>query len=191
VRAKTSGLRRQGAGRPPLHRLRVGVAFATSGYKELNDMFAHHAEMAAGLAQELELPGGVHDALLAAYESWDGRGWPNGLEGDEIPLASRIVQLAEYAEVAHRLRGVDGARTLARQRGGRQFDPELTTLLSAGAEAILDLDSVDRWEAVIEAEPALTVVVTGERFDEALEAVANYVDLNRPTSSAIRAPWRI
>ncbi len=71
VRAKTSGLRRLGAGRPPLHRLRVGVAFATSGYKELNDMFAHHAEMAAGLAQEaLQLPGGVHDALLAAYESW-------------------------------------------------------------------------------------------------------------------------
>jgi HD-GYP domain-containing protein (c-di-GMP phosphodiesterase class II) len=180
VRAKTSGLRRLGAGRPPLHRLRVGVAFATSGYKELNDMFAHHAEMAAGLAQELELPGGVHDALLAAYESWDGRGWPNGLKGDEIPLAARIVQLAEYAEVAHRLRGVEGARTLARERAGRQFDPALTTILSVGAEAILDLDSVDRWEAVIEAEPALTVVVTGERFDEALEAVANYVDLKSP-----------
>jgi HD-GYP domain-containing protein (c-di-GMP phosphodiesterase class II) len=180
VRAKASGLRRLGAGRPPLHRLRVGVAFATSGYKELNDMFAHHAEMAAGLARELELPDGVHDALLAAYESWDGRGWPKGLEGDEIPLASRIVQLAEYAEVAHRLRGVEGARTLARQRAGRQFDPALATLLSVGAEAILDLDSVDCWEAVIEAEPALTVVVTGERFDEALEAVANYVDLKSP-----------
>src|SRR5882757_3387490 len=47
LRAKTSGLRRLGAGRTPIHRLRVGLAFATSGYKELNDMFAHHAEMAA------------------------------------------------------------------------------------------------------------------------------------------------
>jgi HD-GYP domain-containing protein (c-di-GMP phosphodiesterase class II) len=181
VRAKTSGLRRLGAGRPPLHRLRVSLAFATSGYRELNDMFAHHAELAAGLAEELELPDGVREALLRAYESWDGRGWPNALKGDEIPLASRIVQLAEYAEVAHRLHGIEGAGSLARQRSGKQFDPALAALLCADATAILgDLDSLDGWESVIDAEPALAVVLSGERFDAALEAVANYVDLKSP-----------
>jgi HD-GYP domain-containing protein (c-di-GMP phosphodiesterase class II) len=181
VRAKTTGLRRLGAGRPPLHRLRVGLAFATSGYRELNDMFSHHAAMAAGLAEELELQEGVKLALLSAYESWDGRGWPNGMKGDEIPLAGRIVQLAEYAEVAHRMRGIEGAISLARQRSGKQFDPALAVLLCAEAPVILgELDSVGRWDAVIDAEPALAVVLSGERFDAALEAVANYVDLKSP-----------
>jgi HD-GYP domain-containing protein (c-di-GMP phosphodiesterase class II) len=182
VRAKATGLRRLGAGRTPLHRLRVGLAFATSGYKELNDMFSQHAAMAAGLAEELELPDGVRLALLAAYESWDGRGWPSGLQAEAVPLAARIVQLAEYAEVAHRLRGIDGATSLARDRAGSQFDPALAAVLCADATAILgDLDSVDRWEAVIDAEPALTAGVSGERFDGALEAVANYVDLKSPS----------
>jgi HD-GYP domain-containing protein (c-di-GMP phosphodiesterase class II) len=181
VRGKTSGLRRLGAGRPPLHRLRVGIAFVASGHKELRDIFAHHAEMAAGLADELGLPGDVGIGLLRAYESWDGRGWPNGMKGDEIPLAARIVQLAEYTEVAHRLLGVDAAAALAGERSGKQFDPELASLLCADPAAILgDLDSLERWDAVIEAEPALTVVLSGDRFDAALEAVANYVDLKSP-----------
>ena len=181
VRAKTTGLRRLGAGRPPLHRLRVGLAFATSGYREINDMFSHHAAMAASLADELELQEGVKLALLDAYESWDGRGWPHGAKGEEIPLPARIVQLAEYAEVAHRMRGVDGAISLARQRSGKQFDPALAALLCAEAPQILgELDAVDRWDAVIDAEPALTVVLSGERFDAALGAVANYVDLKSP-----------
>src|SRR4051794_24877583 len=33
MRARTSALRLLGAGRPPLHRLRLGLAFATSGYR--------------------------------------------------------------------------------------------------------------------------------------------------------------
>ena len=181
MRAKTSALRQLGAGRPPLHRLRLGLAFATSGYRELQDMFAHHAEMAAGLADELDLPSGVRAGLLRAYESWDGRGWPNGLKGEEIPLASRIAQLAEYAEVAHRLRGIDDATALARERSGKQFDPALAALLCSDARAILgDLDSVNRWDSVIDSEPALTHVLSGDRFDAALEAVANYVDLKSP-----------
>jgi hypothetical protein len=72
MRAKTSALRLLGAGRPPLHRLRLGLAFATSGYRELKEMFAHHTEMAAGLADELDLPSGVRVGLLRAYESWTG-----------------------------------------------------------------------------------------------------------------------
>jgi HD-GYP domain-containing protein (c-di-GMP phosphodiesterase class II) len=181
VRAVSSGLRRLGAGNPPLHRLRVGLAFATSGHRELRDMFAQHADMAARLAIELELPAGVSDALWRAYESWDGRGWPDGLKGEEIPLAARIVQLAEFAEVAHRVGGLENARTLARRRAGTQFDPVLSAILCADPAAIFDdLDSIDRWEAVIDGEPSLAIAISGERLDAALEAVANYVDLKSP-----------
>jgi HD-GYP domain-containing protein (c-di-GMP phosphodiesterase class II) len=42
------------------------------------------------------------------------------------------------------------------------------------------LDAVGTWDAVIDAEPALAVVLSGERFDAALEAIANFVDLKSP-----------
>jgi hypothetical protein len=36
--------------------------------------------------------------------------------------------------------------------------------------------------AVVDAEPALAVVLSGERFDGALAAIANFIDLSRRTS---------
>jgi DNA-binding CsgD family transcriptional regulator len=98
-----------------------------------------------------------------------------------VPVASRVAQLAEFGEVAHRVGGVPAARELARKRGGRQFDPALADLLCDEADAILGgLDAVATWDAVIAAEPALAVVLAGERFDAALLAIATFVDLKSP-----------
>lgn len=97
-------------------RLRVGLAFAMSGHREVDDMISRHAALAAALAGQLGLPDDVLDGIGGAYERWDGRGWPSGRKGEEIPLASRIAQLAEYAEVAHRVGGFEGATSLARRR---------------------------------------------------------------------------
>ena len=42
------------------------------------------------------------------------------------------------------------------------------------------LDGIGAWDAVIAAEPALAVVLSGERFDDALLALASFVDLKSP-----------
>ena len=42
------------------------------------------------------------------------------------------------------------------------------------------LDAVGTWDAVIDAEPALAVVLSAERFDAALLAIATFVDLKSP-----------
>src|SRR5262245_30443652 len=41
ARALVAGMRRVGAGNPPLHRFRVGLEFALSGRKEVDGMMAH------------------------------------------------------------------------------------------------------------------------------------------------------
>ena len=117
----------------------------------------------------------------ASYERWDGRGWPGELEGADVPIASRVAQLAEFVEVAHRVGGVEAAKALARKRAGGQFDPALAELVCAEAEMILaGLDAIGTWDAVIDAEPALAVVLSAERFDAALLAIATFVDLKSP-----------
>ena len=127
-------------------------------------MIDHHAAMARALGEQLELSDDVLDALGAAYEMWDGKGWPGELGGEAIPLAARLAQLGEFVEVANRVGGVDGARALVRERRGGQFDPALCDLVDAEAPTLLEgLDTVVTWDAVIEAEPALAVTLEGRR----------------------------
>jgi hypothetical protein len=133
------------------------------------------------MAAQLSLSDQVVEAIGAAYERWDGRGWPGELVGGDVPLASRIAQVAEFIEVANRIGGAEAARQLARERRGGAFDPALADLVEVEADVILSgLDSIGVWDAVIDAEPALAVVLEGERFDATLLAVANFVDLKSP-----------
>ncbi len=170
-----------GSGNPPLHRFRIGLEFAVSGHRDLDGMIEHHANMARALGEQLGLPEAVLEGLGAAYEQWDGHGWPGELRGESVPLASRLAGLSEFIEVAHRVRGVEGAKEMARIRSGKQFDPTLAELMSTDAEIILSgLDTVGTWDAVIDAEPALAVVLAAERFDVALTAIANFIDLKSP-----------
>jgi HD-GYP domain-containing protein (c-di-GMP phosphodiesterase class II) len=180
LRAVVDNLRMVGAGNPPLHRLRVGLGFAFSGRHEV-DTIKEHAQLARTLAEQLGLPEAVLAAVSASYERWDGRGWPGDLQGEQIPLPARLVQVAEYVEVAQRIGGVDAARSLVRRRAGTQFDPTVAALLDTQAETIFEgVDDVGNWQAVIDAEPALAIVLSGERFDTALVAIANFVDLKSP-----------
>jgi HD-GYP domain-containing protein (c-di-GMP phosphodiesterase class II) len=181
LRGATAGLRLLGSGHPPLHRFRLGLEFVISGHRELDGMIAHHAAIARTLGEQLGLPVGVLEALGAAYERWDGRGWPGELAGERIPIASRLAQVAEFVEVANRVGGVEAAVKLARERRGAQVDPALADLLRADADTLLQgLDAIATWGAVVGAEPALAVMLSGEQLDDALVAVANFVDLKSP-----------
>jgi hypothetical protein len=181
VRAAAASLRLVGAGNPPWHRFRVGLEFAIAGRHDLDGMIEQHATLARGLAEQLELPAAIQRAVGASYEQWDGRGWPGDLGGDDVPIASRLAQLAEFVEVAHRMGGVAAATELARARSGSQFDPTLCAALCADADKILGgLESPRTWESVIAAEPSLGRWLSGEQFDSALLAIAQFVDLKSP-----------
>jgi HD-GYP domain-containing protein (c-di-GMP phosphodiesterase class II) len=181
LRMAAAGMRFLGAGHAPLHRFRLGLEFVLSGHREVDGMIDHHAAIARTMAEQLALPEDVVEAVGAAYERWDGKGWPGELVGEQVPLAARIAQLAEFVEVANRIGGPEAAKQLARSRRGGAFDPALADVLQADAEVILSgLDAVGTWETVVDAEPALAVVLAGERFDEALLAIANFVDLKSP-----------
>jgi HD-GYP domain-containing protein (c-di-GMP phosphodiesterase class II) len=170
-----------GRGSPVMQRFRIGLEFAVSGHRDMDGMVEAHAERARMLGEQLGLSEGVLTALVASYEQWDGKGWPGELKGEEIPLAARLAQLAEFVEVAYRLGGKAGARDMAGKRSGSQFDPNLAALVRDASDEVFEgLETVGNWDAVIGAEPALAIVLSGEGFDGALGAIANFVDVKSP-----------
>ncbi len=73
------------------------------------------------------------------HEHFDGSGYPQGLQGREIPLSGRIVALVDFFDVlamdrCYRPRyGDDQIFDMIVSRSGRQFDPTLVDLLIANA----------------------------------------------------------
>jgi diguanylate cyclase (GGDEF)-like protein len=71
----------------------------------------------------------VAKIVRASHERWDGKGYPDRLEGEEIPLAARVVAICDAFEAITTDRCYRGARTpaLAREEllreAGHQFDP--------------------------------------------------------------------
>jgi HD-GYP domain-containing protein (c-di-GMP phosphodiesterase class II) len=170
-----------GSGSSPLHRFRTGLEFAFSGHREVSDMMAQHARFARELGVQLGLPEAVLDALAGSYERWDGRGWPGHLVGDAIPMASRVVQLAEFVEVAHRIGGIDAAIEIAERRKGTQFDPLVVdTLVLDAAKIFGQIDDAGSWDTVIDAEPALAIALSPQQCDDALLAISRFVDIKSP-----------
>src|SRR4051812_47817927 len=103
LRGAVAMLSRIGSGSDTtIGKMRVRMEFATSGYKDVDDMISNHAALAGQLAGDLALPPETQRALGSSYEMWDGHGWPGELQGEAIPVSSRIATMSEYIEVAHR-----------------------------------------------------------------------------------------
>jgi putative nucleotidyltransferase with HDIG domain len=67
--------------------------------KEDFDIVRMHPEQGARLVDRIEGYGPVAEIILAHHERIDGRGYPNGLVGEQIPLAARIISVADTYDV--------------------------------------------------------------------------------------------
>jgi putative nucleotidyltransferase with HDIG domain len=56
----------------------------------------NHPNMGSQLLKRTRKPvKQISDIILAHHEKWDGSGYPNGLQGEEIPYPARIIALAD------------------------------------------------------------------------------------------------
>jgi len=171
----------------PGARLRERAAYLR-GIKQEGDVTRKFMEArcdrGAEIARMLFLSERTAAAIRSLDEHWDGRGQPDGLRGEEIPLLARILCLAQTVEIFHAHGGVQAARAVARKRRGRWFDPALVDAVLAICRdrafwATLDEPDVSGWE------PAdLLLVADDARLDRIAEAFARVIDAKSPFTAS-------
>jgi putative nucleotidyltransferase with HDIG domain len=90
---------------------------------------AVRADGGAGIARELGFSDSVCETIVGLDERWDGRGEPAGLRGGEIPLAARIVAVADAAETFRARYDEKAAERMLRSRRRSWYDPEIIDVL--------------------------------------------------------------
>ena len=93
-----------------------------------------HAELGANLLRDLCASSDYNDFMSTAidvvryhHENWDGSGYPEGLAGDQIPLAAQIVSVADrYCDLtANGSRTREEALAVMTEEAGRKFNPDI------------------------------------------------------------------
>ena len=96
------------------------------------DMIRHHPELGARILKYIVGLRDCVDAVLFHHERYDGKGYPRGLSGEEIPRDARIMAIADSYDAMISERGYK-KRPLTEEEAiqeleacsGTQFDPEL------------------------------------------------------------------
>lgn len=172
-----AALRGHAQGALPADRRAAALEQLPSALPLLVETTSGACEVAAMLAERFGFDSEVQAALIAFYERWDGGGIPGRLSGDAIPVAVRVVQVAEAA-VGARERGDDAASWVL-GLGGDRLDPQLATAFAKEPFSALP-EARSRWDAVVGLEPSPRRGLATDALDTALQAIGEFADLRSP-----------
>ncbi len=94
-----------------------------------------HPQVGAAIVATMPYPFPVAPLVLGHHERWDGKGYPSGLRGADIPLGARILAAVDCFEALisdrpyHRALTLEAAVDLLRQEAGKAFDPDVVATL--------------------------------------------------------------
>jgi putative nucleotidyltransferase with HDIG domain len=171
-------------GAPFLERVRTLLRVAATQQRDSCELVKIRCERGASVARRMGFSEAIAAGIFSLDEHWNGGGYPDGLRGREIPLFSRIMNLAQTLEVFLVNRGAEAAAGVARQRGGRWFDPDLVkaviSLYHSGA-LFADLRTEKVLQHVVALEPEQRQVgASEEMLDSICLAFAEVIDAKSP-----------
>ncbi len=88
-----------------------------------------HPDLGRRMVENIEFLNPAKEVVYCHHERWDGKGYPQGLAGEEIPRAARVFAVADAFDTITSDRSYrqgntfDEARREIRSCGGKQFDP--------------------------------------------------------------------
>jgi putative nucleotidyltransferase with HDIG domain len=171
-------------GSPFLERAQRLFQVAATQQQDSCDLVKIRCERGAHIARKLGFSDAVADGIHGLDEHWNGRGYPGGLRGEEIPLFSRVANLSQTLDVFYSARGPEAAMDAAERRSGRWFDPQLVraaACLSKTGELWNGLEDGDIMAKVQALEPAQRrLKVNDDAIDNICLAFADVIDAKSP-----------
>ncbi|HKY05276.1 MAG TPA: HD domain-containing phosphohydrolase, partial [Blastocatellia bacterium] len=137
------------------------------------DEMKMHTVVGAEILERVSFPYPVVPVVRHHHERWDGRGYPDGLAGDEIPMTARIISVVDCFDAVREDRQYRKGMTreeacqFLRTNAGTQFDPRVVEEF---------LENLAQYEQEIAAhkhgqQPILTPTTQAGLSESALSAV--------------------
>jgi putative nucleotidyltransferase with HDIG domain len=171
-------------GMPFLERMQRLFHVAATQQQDSCDLVKIRCERGAYIAKQLGFSESVAAGIHSLDEHWNGRGYPGGLRKEEIPIFSRIMNLAQTLDVFYGARGSVQAIDAVCGRSGRWFDPDLVKAavsLSNNGTLWNELDSKDLIQKALQLEPEERRITANEdRVDSICQAFAEVIDAKSP-----------
>lgn len=171
-------------GMPFLERMQRLFQVAATQQADSCDLVKIRCERGAHISKQLGFSAAVAEGIYSLDEHWNGRGYPNGLRGEAIPIYSRIANLSQTLDVFYTTHGPAAAIEAVRRRSGRWFDPDLVkaavSLANTGA-LWSGLDTENLIDKVVALEPEQRRITASEdTIDNICTAFAEVIDAKSP-----------
>jgi HD-GYP domain-containing protein (c-di-GMP phosphodiesterase class II) len=98
------------------------------------DVIKKHPQIAADIIRPIQFMHDIIPLILYHHERWDGKGYPAGLKGEEIPVGARIISVSDvyqaltsnrpYRKAFSKKAAVD----IIKKGAGTQFDPNIVDI---------------------------------------------------------------
>jgi diguanylate cyclase (GGDEF)-like protein/putative nucleotidyltransferase with HDIG domain len=104
-----------------------------------------HPIVGAEIVGRMKLPYPAVPIIRSHHEKWDGTGYPDGLEGEAIPIGARILATVDYLDALasdrpyRRALGLEEAMEKVREESGKCFDPKIVDVLG---QRYVELDEI-------------------------------------------------
>jgi len=103
-----------------------------------------HAAFGSEIISEISFLERANEVVRSHHERWDGKGYPDGLAGDSIPLPARVFAVGDTLDAITTARpyrsaaSLEAAREEIMMESGTQFDPQVVEALQAIPMEVLE-----------------------------------------------------
>jgi putative nucleotidyltransferase with HDIG domain len=167
----------------PLRRTAGIVRIGLTQHRNNEEMISLRCDRGAHILRKLGLGEVSAEAVRGLDEHWDGSGYPEQRRGNNIPIESRIMAVAQHLDVFASEQGTGKAIEVLRERSRHWFDPELVQIAEGldgdGAlwsAAMPGSSEVETRSAALDLAPPTVAELEASDIDLICEAFSDVVD---------------
>lgn len=155
-----------------------------------------HAAIGADILASIDFPYPVEPIVRYHHEMWNGKGYPEGISGEAIPIGARILSVVDCYDALtsdrpyRRALTPEQAAAVLTERRGTQYDPRVVDTFIAARDRLMDAsDSRALSEAHLTKEAGIRGVLVAAQSESvtATEPTANQ-DVDEPVAHGVLAP---